>query len=231
MRLVVAAIAVAALGGGCKKDASSSASGGSNGSAAAAANVSGDCNGAINHTIDTMIAKKKEEAGSAGMAPERLARLERLRAVLGTRCTEDKWSAAMLACVSAVTRQPELMQCMSTNLDAASQQRAMGDIASAMMQGGRPGGGGPMMSMHPGMAIDVAYGKRLSALTEKLAAAQATLASATGDAKAAAQAEVDRLTREKEALEKSFEQMKAMHPGPLQGASGSAGSADSGSAH
>lgn len=95
----------------------------------------------VDGTIDGMIAKK--QGSGAPLAPDRLARMEKLRGVLKTRCGEDKWSPEMLGCMTTVTAQPALMQCMSKHLAPEAQTKLQGEIMGAMTGGLVPPAGMP----------------------------------------------------------------------------------------
>jgi len=126
-------ILVVALVGACKKDG-----GDVKGGPATAAGP--DC-AIVDGTVDGMIAKKR--GSGAELAPDRLARMEKLRGVLKTRCGADAWSPDMLACMKTVTAQPELMQCMSKHLAPEAQTKLQGEIMGAMTGGLAPAGLAP----------------------------------------------------------------------------------------
>lgn len=226
--LVVATLAALAACGGKKSDASAgSGSGGSSDSPALAKIATGDagCDGAVNTAIDTIVAKKQQQGG-AELAPQRLERFAKLRVALGTRCATDHWPPAMLACVTTMQSQADLVRCMG-QLDPTSAGKLQADIAGAMMGGRGPrppmlapadGSAGPTPGMHPREPVDVgaAIDKRIGVLNYQLDIATKHLEEEVTDEadRKAAKAEVDRLTREKTQLEKQ-RAMIGDHAAPL----------------
>jgi hypothetical protein len=69
---------------------------------------------------------------------------DRLKGVLITRCTEDKWSPEVIACYGAVTgqnAQKEMTACRE-KLPPELAQKARAEIQRAMLMSGAMGGGG-----------------------------------------------------------------------------------------
>ena len=207
MKLALAMLLATLSFGGCGKKSED---------AKPAVVASGDCTSAVNTAIDTIVAKSK--AGGT-LAPARAERFEKLRVAMTTRCSDDKWPPPMLACVTAMQVQADLVRCMG-NLDAASMQKLQADLGATILGGGMRGPGGPDgsgASFRPhSFNIVQAFEKRLGELDTRIANATKAIADAKTDAdRATANAELERLNRERVEVAKQLEGIKASHGGEL----------------
>jgi hypothetical protein len=67
---------------------------------------------------------------------------EKLKTILTTRCTEDKWPAAVINCYATNATDMASMKSAASRCLPIKQQKLMGEFARVMM--GAAGGGGPM---------------------------------------------------------------------------------------
>ncbi|MCX5746957.1 MAG: hypothetical protein NT062_31185 [Proteobacteria bacterium] len=111
-------------------------------SSAMTAGSSDDCKATVDAAIDRMIEAKKGSDGT--LAPDRQARMDKLREVLARRCAADKWSAEMMTCVKVIAAQPDLMKCQGQFLEPEAQKALQDDIISVMAGSRRPGGMPPV---------------------------------------------------------------------------------------
>jgi hypothetical protein len=106
---------------------------------------------------------KKSEGGSAGTscadaAAKAVSSLPagpgggdvqtKLRGILTTRCTEDKWPAATVECYATQVKDMQGMRTCRETLPAEHQQKMMAEIRTVMM-GAAGSGGGPMHGAPP----------------------------------------------------------------------------------
>jgi hypothetical protein len=125
----------------------------------------GECGDAVNKGIDAVNESRKGQLANAEKeadSPEKKERLEKgaeraskmtetLRPILIKHCTDDKWSAQAITCMSKVTRREDIQACVQ-GLPKDQQDRVTQDVMAAMANGMRmrpPGQ--PSLSPHGGM--------------------------------------------------------------------------------
>lgn len=110
----------------------------------------GDCAGTVSATVDRILPDITKTM--SGMMPaEKLATLgPKMKAILTTRCTEDKWSADYVACIAKGNNSADMTAC-DKQLPAASKANIDRDLSVAMkeMMVDMSGGPGAMAAPAP----------------------------------------------------------------------------------
>jgi hypothetical protein len=136
MKIILFAVAVAALGCGGKKSSDA-------------------CGEAVGKGVDAMMAEgaKRMESAPAEIKTKLGEAGVKLKEVITKRCTEDKWSAEVIDCYSKVTNRQDVAACRAKlpadqgaklrNEEIQVMTQAMGPMPGGMRGPGGPGMGGP----------------------------------------------------------------------------------------